>query len=405
MLRSADVVVVGGGVIGSAIALHLAEAGVDATLLERDGVGQATSAAGAGFVGMWAAGWTPTFGDEHIAIERYGLEFYRDLAAREEFGYRANGNLYVATTEATWDEQIAPKLLDLDAVPDLQRLSPSDVAALTGIIPAGAVYGGILHPEGAQVSAGRATEALTRRFVAAGGCVESRTPVTSLRTRDGRMTGVETHRGPLHAERVIVAAGAWTNSLLATSHVRLPIVPLVAFRVVTEPLDVPETMPTIMLGEVPMYLREYDGALLWGMHFRAAPRFTFVEGDVPERFDQLPLDGLDEAASRATAAAEVFPALAASHSRTVAFGAPTFTPDQRPCLGQVDGVDGLYVAAGCNEAGVTHAPGYGRLLTELLTTGTTGLCSIETFDPSRFGDQYPDGPSVVTGLQRTRSAI
>jgi sarcosine oxidase subunit beta len=405
MRGSTDVAIVGGGVLGSAIALHLAEAGLDVTLLERDGIGQATSAAGAGFIGMWAAGWTPTFGREHIEIERYGLDFYRDLAEHEEFGYRANGNLYVATTEATWDEQIAPKLLDLDAVPSLQRLSPDEVADLTGIIPADAVYGGILHPDGAQVSAGPAARALSRRFVAAGGQLETRTPAAGLRRQGDQVTGVETPRGALHAGRVIVAAGAWTNALLATIDVKLPVVPLVAFRVVTEPLGVPATMPTIMIGEVPMYLREYDGALLWGMHYRAAPRFRFVEEAVPERFDQLPLDGLAEAESKAATAFDVFPLLAASQSRTVAFGAPTFTPDQRPCLGPVDAVEGLYVATGCNEAGVTHAPGYGRLLAELLTSGTTELCSIHAFDPDRFGDEYPDGTSVVSGLQRTRQAI
>ena len=210
-----------------------------------------------------------------------------------------------------------------------------------------------------------------------------------------RVTGVETPRGPLHAERVIVAAGAWTNALLASIEVRLPVVPLVAFRVVTEPLGVPATMPTIMIGEVPMYLREYDGALLWGMHYRADPRFRFVEEAVPERFDQLPLDGLAEAEARAATAFDVFPSLAASRSRTVAFGAPTFTPDQRPCLGSVGALEGLYVATGCNEAGVTHAPGYGRLLAELLTTGRPSCAPSTRSIPDRFGNDYPDGPSVV----------
>lgn len=405
MLASAEVVVVGGGVLGCAIAQQLAEAGVDVALLERDGVGQATSAAGAGFIGMWAAGWAPTFGSEHVAIERYGLGFYRELAEREEFDYQPNGNLYVATDEAAWNAQIAPRMLDREAVPNLQRLSADEVADVTGIIPADEIYGGILHPDGAQVSAVGAAQALSRRLVEAGGTLETRAPVTRL-LRDGdRIVGVETLHGTVHADRVIVAAGAWTNTVLGTVGVSVPTVPLIAFRVVTEPLGVPETMPTIMIGEVPMYLRGVDGALLWGMHYRAAPRFRLVDSEVPDRFDQLPLDGLDEAARTAARAARVFPALAASRSRTVAFGAPTFTPDQRPYLGPIDSIEGLYVAVGCNEAGVTHAPGYGRLLTELLTTGSTELCSIETFDPGRFGDAHPTGRSVVEALQRTREAI
>lgn len=406
MIETADVVVVGGGVIGCAIALHLAEAGLEVTLVERDGIGQATTMAGAGFIGMWAAGWTPTFGREHIPIERYGLGFYRELAERAEFGYHANGNMYVATNVEAWTATIEPRLLDTADVPNLRRLSPDDVAELTGIIPAEAVYGGILHPDGGQISTAAATIAIARRFVDAGGRLETREPATRLLRRGDRVEGVETLHGRVHAERVVVAAGAWTNALLSSVDVRLPTVPLVAFRVVTEPLGVSEAMPTIMIGEVPMYVRGVDGgALLWGMHYRADPRFRFVDAEVPERFDQLPLDGLQEAEARAATAAHVFPCLAQSQSKTVFFGAPTFTPDQRPYLGPVESLDGLFVAAGCNEAGVTHAPGYGRLLAELMTTGATTLCSIETFDPGRFGDTLPTGSDVVRALQATREAI
>jgi sarcosine oxidase, subunit beta len=394
-------------VVGSAIALHLVEKGLDVALVERDGIGQATSAAGAGFIGMWAAGWTPTFGREHVDIERYGLTFYRDLAgsAEEDFGYRPNGNLYAATTPEAWKEVIEPRLLDETMVPNLQRLSAEDVAEITGIIPAEEIYGAILHPDGAQVSAARAAQVIARRFEASGGRLETREPATRLRVAAGRVQGVETLHGTLRAERVVLAAGAWTNALLADLGTRLPMAPLVAFRVVTEPLDVPDTMPTIMLGEVPMYLRGENGALLWGMHYHAPPRFAFIDQKVPERFDQLPLDGLFEAQELARAAARVVPRLAEAKSMTIAFGAPTFTPDQRPLLGPIADIEGLFVAVGCNEAGVTHAPGYGRLLAELFTTGETTLCSIEAFDPARFGDTYSSDREVIEALQRTRPAI
>ena len=406
MADSADVIVVGGGVIGCAAALHLASAGLSVVLVERDDVGQATSAAGAGFIGMWAAGWATTFGHEHIAIERYGLDFYRALAeTRNDFGYLQNGNLYVATTQKAWDSFVAPHVADPTAVPNLRRLTAEEIADLTGIFPADRLYGGILHPDGAQLSAAKAARAIADQFVEAGGRLATRRPVTGLKCQAGRIRGVETLHGPIRAERVVIAAGAWTNAILRGLGIWLPMTPLVAFRVLTEALGVPRTMPTVMLGEVPMYIRGENGALLWGMHYRERPRFAFVDAEVPERFDQLPLDGFFEVKKVAQAVARTVPLLAQARSQTVAFGAPTFTPDQRPFLGAIAEVDGLYVAVGCNEAGVTHAPGYGQLLAELLENGRTTLCSVQAFDPARFGTTHSNEHDVLVALQRTRPAI
>ena len=322
-----------------------------------------------------------------------------------DFEYLQNGNLYVATTREAWDSFVAPHVADPTAVPNLRRLSAEETAELTGIFPVDGLYGGILHPDGAQLSAAKAARAIARRFVEAGGRLATRRPVIGLISRAGQIRGVETLHGPIRAERVVLAAGAWTNAILRGLGIWLPTTPLVAFRVLSEALGVPRTMPTVMLGEVPMYIRGENGALLWGMHYRERPRFAFVDAEVPERFDQLPLDGFFEVQKVAEAAARTVPLLAQSRSQTVAFGAPTFTPDQRPFLGAIAEADGLYVAVGCNEAGVTHAPGYGKLLAELLTTGRTTLCSIQAFDPARFGSTHRNEHDVVVALQQTRSAI
>jgi glycine/D-amino acid oxidase-like deaminating enzyme len=186
----------------------------------------------------------------------------------------------------------------------------------------------------------------------------------------------------------VVAAGAWANALLRPLGAFLPAAPLVAMRVVTEPLEVPDTMPTLMMGEVPLYAREERGGLLWSAAFEGAPRRMFLDADPPERFDPLPLDGYMSMSVNVRAAFAVIPRLAAARSATVSYGAPTFTPDGRALLGPVPEVEGLYAVAGCNEAGVTHAPGFGRLIAELLCAGTTSLCSIAPFAIDRFGHRY-----------------
>ena len=85
--QRAEVVVIGGGILGCAAALHLLERGVeDVLVLERDGLAQATSHAGGGFVGRWGGGYVPAWGTQELALEAYGLDFYRSLA--EDHGPR-----------------------------------------------------------------------------------------------------------------------------------------------------------------------------------------------------------------------------------------------------------------------------------------------------------------------------
>ncbi len=396
MVERSDVVVVGGGVIGCSVALHLARAGVDdVTVVERDDVAQATSRAGAGFVGEFAAGWDPRLADEELAIERYGLAFYRQLADDgARFDHRGNGNLYTARTEEAFAAKCLPLL---ERVPDGRRLSAQEVGEITeGVVPADRVAGGVLHPSGGQVTAGKAARAMAERFRAGGGRLLTRRPVTRLVVEHGRVVGVETADGTIACERVVLAAGAWANVLLRPLDVFLPYAPLVAFRVVTEPLGIPSTLPTLMMHDPPFYAREEHGALLWGGGYQAPPRHAFVDVDPPERFDQLPLDGYEQLRERvAQGIGEVIPAFASARSATVAFGAPTYTPDGRALIGPVPGIEGLLVVSGCNEGGVTHAPGFGRLVAELIVDAEPSLCGLAPFALDRFGDRFARTADVV----------
>src|SRR5439155_10527957 len=228
MAESVEAVVVGGGILGCSAALHLAEAGVrDVVLLERDGLAQATSHAGAGFVGIWGQGYVGAWVDEEVELERYGLDFYGRLAQEGyEFDYKRNGNLWSATTAEAWDRFIAP-IANHEAVPERRILSPAEVEEVTGIVSSEAVVGGVLFPSGCQVSASKASIALAARFARAGGRIETRRPVERVIVENGRVTGVETTQGRLSTDTLILAAGAWTNVLLRELGVFVPMVPLV----------------------------------------------------------------------------------------------------------------------------------------------------------------------------------
>lgn len=395
-----DVVVVGGGVIGCSVGLHLARAGAKVLVIERDGVGQATSAAGAGFVGLWAAGWMSQLGEEELALERYGLRFYKELAADGyEFGYRQNGNLYAATSPEAWERDVESIASNVDAAPGLRRLTAVDVEELTdGVLPARSVHAGAFHPDGCQVSAPEVPHALADALESSGGTLSTRMQVTRVVVAAGRVTGVETSQGLVPSRNVVVAAGAWSSALLDEHHVSLPQVPLAALRVLSEPIGVPASLPTIMIRDLSIYFREEKSRVLFGWHITRSPRFSFVSSPPPERFVQLPLDGFFELLENAKRASRSIPMLQQARSFAVAIGAPTYTPDRRPVFGHVPQVEGLFVASGCNEAGITHAPGFGKLMAELICEGEPTLCPIDAFRADRFGDRFARGSDIARSL-------
>ncbi len=386
----ADVVVIGGGVIGASVACHLASAGMDVRLLERDGLSQATSAAGAGFVAPWAA-LSPGKGDEELLVERYGIEYYRQLSSDGyDIDFAANGMLWIAPDQTTWEQLVTLGPTEENA--ERRLIDAAQIEHLTGgAIRAEQVVGAISSPTGIQVSAGKAGPAMLARATLKDGAVHTRRPVSGIKAIGGKVTGVDTPTGAVACGAVVVAAGAWSNALLRPLGAYLPTIPLMTSRVTTEPLGIPATMPMLFLlglSQSPLasflWVRGQDGALIWGGHYEVPPRDAFVGKPVPERFDQIPIDGVLDCQQRAKSATRFMPSLGAYRSMTLAHGAPCFTPDQRALVGAVPGIDGLYAIAGDNEAGVTHAPGFGKVLADHIVSGESELTSMDSWRIDRF---------------------
>ncbi|MFI6906161.1 NAD(P)/FAD-dependent oxidoreductase [Nonomuraea sp. NPDC050394] len=394
MADRCDIAVIGGGVMGLALAVHLLDAGAgDVWLVERDGVGEGTTAAGGGFLGDWAP-----FEQESAAAD-YGRAFYARL--HEEgggIGYRTDGMVYVATDEATWHELMAGQVG--------RPVPPAEVERLTGgTVRADGLHGGLLDTVGGQVHAPKVAAALARRFRAAGGRLETRRPVTAISTVKGRVRAVETTTGAVACGAVVVAAGVWSGSLTRDLGFFLPMAPQVTSRVSTEPLDIPGTLPLLFLsGLVPgdatlLWVREHEGGLLWGGTYSTFPRDVLIDADVPDRLDELPVDGVLEILRIAGAGESVMPALARRSRLRIKHGAPCYTPDSRALIGPVPGVEGAYVLAGDNEAGITYGPGYGKALADHITRGTP----LDHWRPDRFGDQFTTQGQVVAALHAVYS--
>lgn len=394
-LFDADVVVVGAGVLGTSLACHLLERGAGrVTVLEAGTVSAATSGAGAGFVGLWAAGYANFFGSGDLELEQYGIDYYRRLAGEfPEIECEVGGNLYLATGEDGWATWVEPILGHPWAPAGTRELSPREVGEITSqVVPARGVHGGVLHPGGIQISAGRATRALAARVRRLGGTVRENSRVTGLLTTDGAVAGVTTAAGPVRAPRVVLAGGAWSNDLLAPVGHRLPLLRVVATRVVSPPSGVPRSLPTVMVPDLyGLWLRSHRGGLTWGNGHGYSFSYELAgpigDGARPHRPELV--DRLSEIL--VPRLRDLVPA----HDLSIAHwlqGIPCMTPDRRFLAGPVPEVAGLFVLGGDNEAGVTHGPGLGRLVAELVDTGGSDWVDpapyrLDRFEPGRFATE------------------
>jgi sarcosine oxidase subunit beta len=405
-----DVAVVGGGVLGCSAALHLKLLGCEAvTLVERSRIGDGTTSAGAGLLARWSAGFVPAWGDDEREIETYGLDFYRDLAAAgHELGLVETGTLFIGLAGPAGRRSLRPFARDADAT-GVELLSPDEVEELTGgFVRAGGVAGGALDPRGGGVEAPSAARAFACRFAGLGGLVLEHEPVICV--RQGARGGfvLETENTRLSCTTLVVAAGAWTNALLRPLGQRLPLVPLVATRLTTEGLEAPPALPSIQCCDGRrLYARACRDGVVWGCSYETDPRYAFVERDPPDRLDGLGTGCVDDMRRAARAVGSAMPALPAARPTGAVHGAPCFTPDLRPLVGELDAVPGLYALAGDNYAGVTHAPGTGRLVAELVGGTQEPFVDAGRYRPERFDGDFRNGAEVVTGMRwtATRSVL
>jgi len=373
----ADVVIVGGGVVGSAVAYYLTKAGARVTLVERDGLAAGASGAAAGMLTPPPeAAASGAFRD----LCRAAADVYPSLveALRDETGidvqYLGSGLLLVAETEARaralqmvvrWSAQTGGRLaasgggLSLEWVEDgpLRRLEP-------GI--AQGVWGAAYSPDARHVNPGLVTQALAQAAAARGATLRLGTAVTGFVRRDSRVAGVRTSEGDrIAADRVVLAAGPWAGRLARGLGADVP------------------TRP--MRGQMLAY--QYTGVrhILWGEDGYLVPKaggFLFVGATVEDvgfrpRTTRRGLAGL-----RRMAAATV-PALRYQEEVSAWAGLRPGTPDGQPIIGPLPGWPNVHVAGGHFRNGILLGPITGKLVAQLITEGWTEM-PLEAFSPSRF---------------------
>ena len=384
MRSHAEVVVIGGGAVGAAILFHLAKAGItDAVLLEK---GELTAGS------TWhAAGNIPTYANSWLGMRagNYAWSLYKDLAKEPgaPITYRHTSAIWPAHTPERM--QLFQHLCGVSrsAGFELQMLSPTEIEAAHPHWQASdTVLGGILDPYEGDIDPSQLTQALATHAREMGATVERFTPVTGLSQRPNGEWQVDTPNGSLIAGNVINAAGSNGARIAAMAGLHLPVATLEHQYMVTSPLAVlesdPSVFPLIRDPEHCFYLRRERNALLLGSYAHEG-RAVWRDG-VPQDFDhQLFPDDVDGMMAVFEAAAAHVPLLAEAGAQRFVNGPIPYSPDALPLVGPAGGVRNFYHATGV-QIGITHSAAIGKAMAEWLTEGETEW-DLAAWDPRRFG--------------------
>lgn len=378
-------IIVGGGIVGAAVAYFLAERREpDVTLLERAELGSGTSKGGLG-------GIRHQFVDElDVRLSKLASSFWRNyddlIGARHDF--RQRGYLFLANTAEGLEQLREPMSLYERVGVNVEMVDPAAISELVPGIRVDDVAGGRF---GAEDGYGDPLQALAgfAAFAALGGIrIREGVTVRELVRNGDRVTGVRTDEGVLSADRILLATGCWTAPLAATAGIAVPIWPYAR--------SVMESQPILNLSRAPMVIE-----LESGFHFR--PKANQVRFAMPN----LTLDGSVEKGPASPPAAypgdytplEVPTSLEPWVRARAAWRHPAFadvqirsswscyyemTPDDHPIVGAVPGVDGLYIAAGFSGHGFMHAPATARLIVEEMLDGRATTLDISDLSLERF---------------------
>jgi heterotetrameric sarcosine oxidase gamma subunit len=371
----ARVVVVGAGVSGSSAAYHLAASGVaDVVLLDRDRVASGTS---------WhAAGLLARVRGSHAMSElaTYGVETYSRLESETgvSIGFNPNGSLTLARTAGRMDELRYTAAMARHHGAEARLLSPEDVPRLWPLASADGLLGALHQPGDATVNPGRAALAFAKGAHDRGVTVREGARIERILVKDGAVRGVETTRGAVECEALVLSCGLWTRDLAATVGASVPLYAAEHVHVTTGPIDgaVP-TLPILRDLDGYLYVRHDRGRLLVGaFEPNGVPRPTgTIHPDFS--FGRFEPDWDHFAPVRRNAEQRI-PALRTAMWERFLCAPESFTPDAAFCLGETPEVRGLYVSAGYNSQGIIYGPGAGRALADWIVEGAP------TFDASEI---------------------
>lgn len=382
MPETADVAVVGGGIVGCAAAYELAVAGAGrVVLLER------AQGVGLGSTGACAGGFRRQFTTEvNIRLSQASVPLILGFADRHGIAIDVSldGYLFLVRDAASWRGFLGAVDLQRSLGVAVDVLDAAGAQALVPGIAVDDVVGATFGPGDGIADPGALTQGYATIARRAGAELRLGSAVERLEVRGDRITGVRTREGGVSAGAVVLATGAWSAGLGATAGLELPIDPVPRVVLTTSAFPGVPTRRTLVIDAATSFYfhREGDGVLM-GM-----------AGDDTVGFD-LSVDDTFVADRLLPRALEVFPPLEAAGIRSSWAGLYEMTPDRHPIVGATP-IEGLFVAAGFSGHGFQHGPIVGKLLAELLVQGAARSVDISALAYDRFarGELVSEGHVV-----------
>ena len=372
MNERAGIVIIGGGIIGTSIAYHLAKRGVanDVLVLEQATVASGTtSAAGGGIRSQFSTEVNIRFSIESVAFWRRW-----DDEIGLPVDYRECGYLLLATTP---EERVQFKknvaLQNSLGVPT-RFIEPKDAADILRGLYVDDLSGAAWNPTDAQAGPNEAAKAFARRARERGVRIREDARVTGIDVSSGRVRAVRTATGTIDTERVIIAAGPWSAVVGRMAGIEVPVHPYRRTIFVSEKFDWPTPFPIVLDIHAGWSVsRDGDGVHMSG------------KTDDHESFDRTVDWGhLEDAAEHAVH--RLPPLKEARWGKRAFAGTYDTTPDNHAIVDAAEEIEGLYLSCGFSGHGFQHSPAAGRITADLVLDGRVTGIDIEQLSLTRFRD-------------------
>jgi glycine/D-amino acid oxidase-like deaminating enzyme/glycine cleavage system aminomethyltransferase T len=377
----AEIIIVGGGIVGCSVAYHLAKMGkTDVLLLEQGKLTSGTTWHAAGLVGQMRPNRNMT------QMSRYGIELYASLEAETGLatGWKQCGSVNVARTPERMKVLRKQVAMANSFGVECHEISPQEAGDKYPIMRTDDLQGAIWLPGDGKANPADLCMSLAKGARKRGAKMAEGIEVTGVITENGRAVGVRTAQGEVRCEVLVNCAGQWARQFGKLAGVNVPLYSAEHFYIVTG--KIPGVHPMLPVMRDPdgyiYYKEEVGGLVMGGFEPQAKP---WKMDPIPSTFQFELLDeDWDQFEPLMTAALHRTPCLETAEVKMLLNGPESFTPDGNFILGEAPGLRNYFVCAGFNSAGIANSGGAGRLMAEWIVGGepSTDLWDV---DIRRFG--------------------
>ena len=364
----ASAVIIGGGVIGSSVAYHLAKQGwSDVVLLERNQFSCGTTWHAAGLIGTMRAN------ESHARLCEYSMAVLTELEAEtgQATGFKQVGSLTIAHSKARFEElKRVAAMNNAFGVTRVDMVTAGEAKSIYPYLETGDLLGASWVAQDGTASPVDVTMSFVKGARGRGALCLEGVKVTGITQANGKVTGVETDAGHIQADFVVNCGGLWGREIGRMAGVSVPLHACEHYYALTEKLDdLPSNLPVMRDHDRCAYYREDAGSIMVGaFEPNAVPwgqngipddfAFEELEGHMDEQF--MPV--LEHAMHRV-------PMLQDVGWRKFFCGPESFTPDDQFHMGEAPELKNFYVACGLNSVGIQTSGGLGRALAEWMDKG------------------------------------